>query len=246
MWKTYKKDRDITYAFGVYPTIEALRKRPKDVVGVLINPKGDRNEGVIKIVQLCKEHQIKVEENQGLINKLTSSENTYAVCAVKKYSTEIRKENNHVVLINPSDMGNLGTICRTMLAFDFTDLAITAPAADIFDPKVIRASMGAVFSLNIEMFPSLEEYKTRFQNNIYVLTGNGKTNLKQTTFKKPYALVFGNEGSGISTLVEDKYETISISQSSDVDSLNLATSVAIVLHEAFDKQVCIKLPPVDS
>ena len=53
---------------------------------------------------------------------------------------------NHVVLVNPGDMGNMGTIIRTMLGFNYSNLAIIKPGVDVFDPRVIRASMGALFN----------------------------------------------------------------------------------------------------
>ena len=68
------------------------------------------------------------------------------------------QEGNHVVLVNPGDMGNMGTIMRTMLGFNYYNLAIIRPGVDVFDPRVLRASMGAMFHLNIEYFDSFEDY----------------------------------------------------------------------------------------
>ena len=56
-------------------------------------------------------------------------------------------------------MGNLGTILRSCLGFGMKDIAIIKPGVDIFDPKVVRASMGSIFSLNISYFNSFEDYK---------------------------------------------------------------------------------------
>ena len=58
----------------------------------------------------------------------------------------------HVVLVNPADMGNLGTVARTMAGFGFGELAVVTPAADVFHPKTVRASMGALFRLNVARF----------------------------------------------------------------------------------------------
>ena len=54
---------------------------------------------------------------------------------------------NHIVLVNPSDMGNLGTIIRTAVGFGFTDIGIISPAVDAYNPKVIRGSMGSFSKL---------------------------------------------------------------------------------------------------
>ena len=62
-----------------------------------------------------------------------------------KYKGEVKKGESHLVLVNPEDGGNLGTMIRTALAFDIHDVAIIRPADDVFDPKVIRSSMGSIF-----------------------------------------------------------------------------------------------------
>lgn len=230
MWKKYKKTDDFTYAFGVAPSIECLKYRPKQVIGVIINPKGRINEGVRKISEMCKTLNIPVEENQKLIEKLSQSENTYAMAIVTKYRTHLDSGENHLVLLNPSDMGNLGTICRTMLGLDFVDLAIIVPAADIFDPKTIRASMGAVFSLNIGYFSSLGEYLRNYQRQAYIFTGDGANEIGKTTFMKPYSLVFGNEGAGIVEKYRTGNNTVKLYQSDKIDSYNLSVSIGISLY----------------
>lgn len=232
MLKPYNKKYNYSYALGVSPTLELLEKRPNEVVGVVINPKGRQNTGVSKILESCRKLNIPVDENQRLVEKLSSSENTYALGVFSKYATELSPKNNHVVLVCPGDMGNLGTICRTMLAFDFTDLAIIKPAADIFDPKVIRASMGAIFGTNFEYFESFEDYQNKFARNIYTFAGDGNTLLSDAVFKGPYSLVFGNEGRGLDQEYKKIGESIKIPQSTKVDSFNLPVAVGISLYMA--------------
>lgn len=65
------------------------------------------------------------------------------------------------MLHHPSDSGNLGTILRTALGFGLKNIAIIRPAVDSDDPRVVRASMGAAFSLNIRHFDSFEQYSVR-------------------------------------------------------------------------------------
>jgi TrmH family RNA methyltransferase len=139
---------------------------------------------------------------------------------------------SHVVLVNPSDPGNLGTICRAMLGFGFTNLGVIKPASDIFDPKTIRASMGAVFQMNFQYFPSFEEYRKNFKRNIYVFMTDGVKKLGELAFQKSYALVFGNEGAGLGQEFKKFGESVKIPQSDKVDSLNLAVAVGVSLYEA--------------
>jgi len=235
MLKIYSKKQGVSYTFGVSPTIELLEQRAGDVVRVILNPKGTRNSGISKILESCKKLHIPIENNQRLIEKLTPSENTYALGVFNKYTTKLSPEHNHIVLVNPSDMGNLGTICRTMLAFDFTNLALIKPAVDIFDPKVIRASMGSIFSLKFEYFSSFDEYQSRFKHIIYPFMSDGETLLHKVVFKKPYSLVFGNEGEGLSNKYKEIGESVKIPQSSRVDSFNLSVAVGISLYNTWKK-----------
>ncbi len=235
MLKPYNKKLDISYSIGVSPTIELLEQRPKDVIRVVLSPKGTQNKGITKILDICNKLHIPFESDQRSTERLSGSENTYAIGAFRKYESKLNQDKNHVVLVNPSDMGNLGTICRTMLAFDITDLAIIKPGVDIFDPKVIRSSMGSVFSINFEYFSSFEEYKTKFKHNVYSFMSDGNTLLDKAVFTNPYSLVFGNEGEGLDQKYKELGESIKIPQSSKVDSFNLSVAVGIVLYETRKK-----------
>jgi len=235
MLKPYSKKLDISYTIGVSPTIELLEQRPKDVIRVILSPKGTQNKGLTKILDICNKLHIPFESDQRSIERISSNENTYAVGAFRKYESKLNQDKNHVVLVNPSDMGNLGTICRTMLAFDITDLAIIKPGVDIFDPKVIRSSMGSIFSINFEYFSSFEEYQTKFKLNIYSFMSDGNTSLDKVIFKSPYSLVFGNEGEGLDKKYKELGESIKIPQSNKVDSFNLSIAVGIALNKAWEK-----------
>ena len=106
---------------------------------------------------LCEKQNIEIRYDDKSINKISDKENCFVVGVFKKFSSKL-VDDKHVVLVNPSDMGNIGTIMRTMLGFNFKNLIIVRPCVDVFNPKVVRASMGAIFSLNIVEFDNVEEY----------------------------------------------------------------------------------------
>jgi TrmH family RNA methyltransferase len=67
-----------------------------------------------------------------------------------------------------------------MLGFNFKNLAIIKPAVDMFDPLVVRASMGAIFSINFEYFNSIEEYISKFSaHHLYPFMLNGKSSIEK-------------------------------------------------------------------
>ena len=155
--KKYNKELDYSYCFGGFPTYELLSQKPKQVLQLVLHDKAERNNELNNILTLAKKHNIRVVTNSKLIEKLSGKGNVYIMAVFKKYEQELDHSTNQVLLCNPSDMGNLGTIIRVMLGFDYHNLAIIKPCIDIFDPKVVRASMGSIFSMNIKLYNNIEE-----------------------------------------------------------------------------------------
>jgi TrmH family RNA methyltransferase len=230
--KPYKRDFDHSYALGVFASLELLNTRPDHLLRVVLASKGERNAGVAKLREACARHHIPMQVDDAALGRLSPKESHLAVSVFRKYATRLDAQRNHLVLASPSDMGNLGTIIRTMIGFGVSDLAIIRPAVDIFDPKVVRGSMGAVFRLSFEYFDGFDDYHDAFGHNLYPFMTNGHTAVEQMTFRTPFALVFGNESSGLPDDFLDKGLSVSIPHSVEIDSLNLSIAVGIALYQA--------------
>ncbi len=232
--KRYQNSFEHTYALGVFTTLATLQQAPENVLGVLLHPKGRDNQGVQKIRALCQEHDIVIDINEKAVDRIGRRGGIYAIGVMRKlYQDQVlNAKANHVILVNPSDMGNLGTIMRTMLGFNFQDLAIIQPAADHYDPKVIRASMGAIFQMRIAMFDEFHAYQQTNQHNLYPMMTYGEKALPEHNFQPPFGLVFGNESSGLAQSYRNIGTSISIPQSAKIDSFNLALSVGIALYQS--------------
>lgn len=231
--KPYKREFDHSYSLGVFPTLELVEAQPGHVLKVLVSSKGQRNEGVRKLERLCERAGIRLETNDRAVERLAQKENTFAVGVFRKYAADLQPASNHVVLVNPSDMGNLGTIARTMLGFAVLDLAIVQPAADMFDPKVVRASMGAVFRLRCRYFDTFERYREiAGERSLYPFMTGGDLLLDKARFDSPFTLVFGNESSGLPPEYRQIGTPVTIKHTNTIDSLNLPMSVGIALYEA--------------
>jgi RNA methyltransferase, TrmH family len=232
--KRYQKSYDYSYVPGVYSIIEMLDARPEHVQRVLVSTKSDRNEGVAKIQERCAQRGIPVQTDDKAIERLFTKESHLAVGVYRKYACPLAADRNHVVLVGPRDMGNVGTIARTMLGFGVADLALIEPAVDVFDPKATRASMGAIFRLSFEYFASFSDYHARFSRNLYPLMTDGKTALDDARFEPPYSLIFGNESAGLPPeLFGDLGTSIAIPHDNGIDSLNLSVAVGIALYRAY-------------
>jgi TrmH family RNA methyltransferase len=230
--KTYRKEFGHSYTFGVFPTVELLERRPEVALKVLLSEAGRKNRGVGKIERLCEGLGVRVEVNDRAVERLAPKENAYAVGVFRKYECALDREAPHVALVNPSDMGNLGTIMRTMLGFRVRDLALVRPAADVFDPKVVRSSMGALFGIAFTYFDTWEDYAGQLGRAYYPFMTGGTLLLRDVRFEQPYTLVFGNESAGLPEEFRSKGTPVTIPQSEEVDSLNLTFAVGIALYEA--------------
>ena len=230
--KKYNKELDYSYCFGGFPTYELLNQKPKQVLQLVLHDKAEKNNELNNIITLAKQHNIRVVTNGKLIEKLSGKGNVYIMAVFKKYEQELEHNTNQVLLCNPSDMGNLGTIIRVMLGFNYHNLAIIKPCIDIFDPKVVRASMGSIFSMNIKLYNNIDEYQQENNNHIFPFMLQAKETLQETTNKvSPHTLAFGNEAHGLDESFLKLGTPLIIKHSNNIDSLNLSMSVGIALYE---------------
>lgn len=229
--KKYQKDFSYSYSFGAFPTLELLKHRPEYVLQVIAHSKGAGSSGVERLEQLCSVHNIPFATNDRTVERLSHKGSIYVLGVFKKYDTPLSLAANHLLLVNPGDNGNLGTIARTLLAFGFSNVALVSPAVDIFNPHVVRASMGATFALNYSYFESLAAYREQFSHALYPFMLSASENLAEVTFHAPYTLVFGPEGAGLPPDYAAVGTPVIIPQRAEVESLNLAVAVAVALYE---------------
>ena len=229
--KRYKKEDLESYTLGTTLTMELLNKKIEYVKRVYIHSKLEHNETYNKIIDICKSNNIEVIFSDKIINNLSDKDNCYVIGVFKKYENKL-DDLNHVVLVNPSNMGNLGTIIRSSIGFGINNLVIIKPAVDIFDPKVIRSSMGAIFNINFKYYDSFIDYKKEFINReFYPFMLKAKTNLKDIKVKNKYSLIFGAEASGLPDSYLEIGTPLIIKHSNKIDSLNLDNAVSIALYE---------------
>ena len=231
----YRQTLDYTYALGLYPALEALSRAPQRVRRVLLGTKLREDAACQKLISLCGQHRIRTETADRLLRRLSGKDNCFAAAVVSKSGKKpCLGSPRHLVLHHPSDAGNAGTILRTALGFGYRDIAVIPPAVDIFDPHVIRASMGALFSLRIGFFDSMESYLAQNPGRrLYLFMLDGSLPLQEAVLSAPSAplsLVFGNEGSGLPAAFASLGTAVRIEQGEDIDSLNLAVAAGIGMH----------------
>ena len=231
----YKKDFNYSYTIGAFPTIELLEARPDIVHHVFVSEKYHQLNTLLDGLDAI---DIPYDIDAKRIERFTKNTKNHVIGVFDKPRDQVlTPDTNHLVLDAISDMGNFGTIVRTALGLGITNIAVIGNSCDVWHPKSVRASMGAIFKVTIQHFPTLADYTHAFSaQNIYAfMVNDDATALNQTTFAHPYSLVFGNEGKGLDEEVyrnKDEISTVFIEQSEAVDSLNLPNAVSIGLYMA--------------
>ena len=229
--KKYKKTDLESYTLGTTLTLELLKNKIDIVKRVYIHSKQEKNETYDLIVNICEKNKIEIIYSDRIINSLSDKSNCYIIGVFSKYESKLEND-NHVVLVNPSNMGNLGTIIRSCVGFGINNIALIKPAVDIFDPKVIRSSMGAIFHINFSYYDTFLNYSNSFStHNFYPFMLKAKISLSNVIKKEKFSLIFGPEASGLDDSYLDIGTPILIKHNNKIDSLNLDNAVSIALYE---------------
>lgn len=137
---------------------------------------------------------------------------------------------NGVVLENTQYAGNLGTIMRTALGFGVKNIYLVGKTVDPFSPEVVRASMGAIFGVNIVLVDDLSVLSN--QTNIALSLDADSKDFRNYKQQGEYLLWLGHEGRGLTPQAKAMCQTkLKIDVSKDIDSLNVAEACAIALYE---------------
>ena len=167
------------------------------------------------------------------ISDMESISEYYGVCYKKK---DLEIGNRIIILDGVQDPGNLGTIVRSAVAFNFDTVVISKGTVDLYNPKVIRSTKGMLFNINI-IVRELDEFINGLDD--YVIYGtdvvNGN-NIRDIDMPKKIGLVIGNEGRGISDNIRrlcNKF--IYIDMNSMCESLNAGVAASILMYEVNNK-----------
>lgn len=226
--KKYRKEFPHSYAPGPFPTFELLNCRPEAARAVYCREDFNQRD---KLSSLCGELGIPCLCSNKALERISQKEICYAAGEFLKYPGELRPDTPHIALVHPGDMGNLGTIERTMLGFGIKDLALIGGGADHWHPKAVRASMGAVFRLRVQEFETFDDYLAAFGRGRdvfpFMLDGGSVLTPGTCPMSPLYTLVFGNESTGLPPEYRSYGQSLFIAQTDEVDSLNLAVAVSI-------------------
>ncbi len=178
----------------------------------------------------------------------SNDNNIIAIIKAKEHKLDtliISKKPLIVVIQSPEKPGNIGAIIRTLTAAKIDLLIIADPKTDIYNPNIIRSSLGNVFSLPIIIDTSKNIINFLKSNEIKIIVADiNKKSIyhDEINYKLPLALVLGAEDIGIdNNWIKNSDCIIKIPMKSSVDSLNLSVSTGILIYHIIYKIKRIKL-----
>jgi TrmH family RNA methyltransferase len=211
----------VIYSEKVLKTFEG-----KDLIGKIIAADIPSEEASVKVISYLSD----VENPQGVFASVNPK--------VSDLSDLLNNDDPLIVIAcGIQDPGNLGTLIRTCDAAGCSGLIISQGTVDIYNDKVIRASSGSIFHLNIikiddiiDLIPSLKRRGIKVFSSV---VGAQKDHY-MVDWSGPIALIIGSEAQGIAKEIERLSDgSISIPMVGKVESLNAAVSGAIILYEAY-------------
>lgn len=220
-----KKYRDMTNTYlveGEHLVIEALKDNVLDEIFVL---EGSNFSFDVKTTEVSFE----------VMKKLSSMDTPINIIGLCHKNSNNEILGNRVVLLDElQDPGNLGTIIRSSLAFNIDTIILSENTVDLYNPKVLRATQGMHFHINIISMPSYDAVTKLKENNYLVLGTNVENGYDVRDIDKPYkfCLIMGNEGNGVRKEIQDMCDkNLYIKTNSKVESLNVGVACSILLYE---------------
>ncbi|WP_103070659.1 TrmH family RNA methyltransferase [Aquimarina sediminis] len=144
---------------------------------------------------------------------------------------------NPLILIAeaPEKPGNIGAILRTADAAQLDAVLISEPKTDLYNPNIIRSSVGCIFTNNIATGSSLDiiDFLKKQEVNIYGAALQASVDYHTLDYTKPTAIVVGTEATGLSSsFIENTTQNIKIPMSGVIDSMNVSVAAGILIFEA--------------
>lgn len=180
-----------------------------------------------------------IETTEAVMSKISDAKTAPKVIAVAKQPKQdlkkLKSVRKVILLENIKDAGNLGTILRTASAFGIDAIILYGDTVDLYNPKCVRSAVGNLWKNNIFNFKNFEELNLYFSEFERVATLPKGKNIVELDNYKPsekVLIMFGSEADGLSTELKDfATKNLTIEMSSEVESLNLSVSAAVIMYK---------------
>ena len=206
-------------------------------------------ETVLFYPEICSENEAKkiapntalIEINKEVFQKLAYRDTTEGILAVAKTKSmqlsDLKLSNNPLILVAeaPEKPGNIGALLRTADAAHLDAVLIANPKSDMYNPNIVRSSVGCLFTNQIATGTTAEIIAFLQEKNInfYCATLQNSTSYHTQDYTTPTALVVGTEATGLTQEWRDAAtQNIIIPMQGTIDSMNVSVAAAILIFEA--------------
>jgi TrmH family RNA methyltransferase len=182
-----------------------------------------------------------IEINKEVFQKLAYRDTTEGILAVAKTKSmqlnDLKLSKNPLILIAeaPEKPGNIGALLRTADAANLDAVIIANPKSDLYNPNIVRSSVGCLFTNQIASGTTEEiiEFLKEQDINFYCATLQNSTSYHTQDYTTPTALVVGTEATGLTQEWRDAAtQNIIIPMQGEIDSMNVSVAAAILIFEA--------------
>ena len=222
---------------GTPQGILALVRQKVNNLSIVLNEKCEKSEKPEKVEKSEKSEKIEKSEK---LEKTEKIEKSYEVLSLEDNGLDA-SDNAFILIIEKlQDPGNLGTIIRTAEGAGVTGIIISSDSVDIYNPKVVRSTMGSIFRMPVYVSDDLiRDIECLKEKGITVYGAHLKgQNIYDKNFKASCAFLIGNEGNGLSEEVsKTAEELIKIPMKGKVESLNAAISTAVIAYEVLRQRM---------
>lgn len=212
-----------------------------DIDYVFINEDFEMKNEHLKLLRMLENNEVKVYKTTNKnFKELVDTENTQGIIGVinfkeKNIEQSINSSQKFVLVLDRiQDPGNMGTIIRTADAAGVDAIIVLKGCVDIYNPKVIRSTMGSIFDMNIIQCTQEEAIENLKANSFSIVSSYLDTDNFYNTvdYNNKVALVIGNEANGINDELISKSDIlVKIPIYGKAESLNAAISSAILMYE---------------
>lgn len=165
------------------------------------------------------------------------------IAVIEKQSTENKIDYSQDIIIaldNLQDPGNLGTILRTVDSANLGQIILSKNSVDVYNPKVVRSTMGAIFRVNIieteNLVETLKEIKKN-KFNIMITSLEAQESIYDANYNKK-VIVIGNEANGVSEEVQNiADEKVIIPMLGKTESLNASVAASVIIYEYVRRRI---------
>jgi len=228
----YRRQCCVAVVYGEHALLEAVKHGLLKQV-IILDEACAKYRATLEIIDNHLDIYVVNRQIISKLNILSSTTDILAIISIVNAKGLTNFYNSDCLLLeNIQDPGNLGVMLRLAAAAGVTNVGLIGNCVDVYNPKVIRASQGLQFALNICAIDNFIEFSDNYTGQIIATTPLATELIYALDLRLPTAFVFGNEGNGLSANLLDKIDRQAcIPLAPQVDSLNVAMAAGVCVFE---------------